>query len=96
LLKHPTLDQLHALGLYGMAKAFVELSQSEEAKDLDRNDWLALLLDQEASLRRDKRLRGSNKATSRTSKASGRACLNTRLIGGRVTASILGATARCW
>ena len=32
LLKHPTLDQLHALGLYGMAKAIVELSQSDEAK----------------------------------------------------------------
>ena len=51
MLKHPTLDQLHALGLYGMAKAFAELSQTDEAKDLDRNDWLALLLDREASLR---------------------------------------------
>jgi hypothetical protein len=26
LLKHPTLDQLSALGLHGMAKAFVELA----------------------------------------------------------------------
>lgn len=56
MLKHPTLDQLHALGLYGMAKAFVELAETDEAKGLDRNDWLALLLDREASLRRDKRL----------------------------------------
>ncbi len=56
MLKHPTLDQLHGLGLYGMAKAFAELSQTDEAKDLERNDWLALLLDREASLRRDKRL----------------------------------------
>ena len=56
MLKHPTLDQLHALGLYGMAKAFAELSQNDEAKGLDRHDWLALLLDREASLRRDKRL----------------------------------------
>jgi DNA replication protein DnaC len=56
LLKHPTLDQLHALGLYGMAKAFTELAETDEAKGLDRHDWLALLLDREASLRRDKRL----------------------------------------
>jgi DNA replication protein DnaC len=56
LLKHPTLDQLHVLGLYGMAKAFVELGQTDEAKELDRHDWLALLLDREASWRRDKRL----------------------------------------
>ena len=32
LLKHPTLDQLHALGLYGMAKAFVEISDADEAQ----------------------------------------------------------------
>jgi len=52
LLKHPTLDLLHALGLYGMAKAFAELAETDEAKGIDRNDWLALLLDREASLRR--------------------------------------------
>ena len=56
MLKHPTLDQLRALGLYGMAKAFAELAETEEAQGIDRNDWLALLLDREASLRRDKRL----------------------------------------
>ena len=56
MLKHPTLDQLNALGLYGMAKAFAELAESGEAKDLDHRDWLALLLDREATYRRDKRL----------------------------------------
>ncbi|MBM3642462.1 MAG: ATP-binding protein [Alphaproteobacteria bacterium] len=56
MLKHPTLDQLHALGLYGMAKAFAELTEEPDANGLDRNDWLALLLEREASLRRDKRL----------------------------------------
>lgn len=56
MLRHPTLDQLHALGLYGMAKAFAELAETDEAKGIDRNDWLALLLDRESSLRRDKRL----------------------------------------
>jgi hypothetical protein len=56
VLKHPTFEQLHALGLYGIAKAFAELADTEEAKGIDRNDWLALLLDREASLRRNKRL----------------------------------------
>ena len=70
MLKHPTLDQLHALGLYGMAKAFVELSQSDEAKEFDRNDWLALLLDREASLRRDKRLTARLRAAKLRQQAS--------------------------
>jgi hypothetical protein len=34
LLKHPTLDQLHTLGLHGMAKAFVEVAASDEAGGL--------------------------------------------------------------
>jgi DNA replication protein DnaC len=57
LLKHPTLDQLHALGLYGMAKAFVEISAADEADSLGHHEWLGLLLDHEASWRRDKRLK---------------------------------------
>jgi DNA replication protein DnaC len=56
LLKHPTLDQLHALGLYGMAKAFVEISAADEANGLGHHEWLGLLLDREVSWRRDKRL----------------------------------------
>ena len=56
MLKHPTLDQLHALGLHGMAKAFADLADAGQAKDLAHADWLALLLDREASWRRDKRL----------------------------------------
>jgi len=70
LLKHPTLDQLHALGLYGMAKAFAELSQTDETRDLDRNDWLALLLDREASLRCDKRLASRLRAAKLRQQAS--------------------------
>ena len=57
MLKHPTLDQLHALGLHGMAKGFAEFAEADEAKELDRNDWLALLLDREATDRYDRRLR---------------------------------------
>src|SRR5665213_3296220 len=56
LLKHPTLDRLHALGLLGMAKAFVEIAASGEADGLGHHEWLGLLLDREASLRQDKRL----------------------------------------
>jgi len=56
LLKHPTLDQLHALGLHGMAKAFVEIAAASEAEGLGHHEWLGLLLDREASWRRDKRL----------------------------------------
>jgi len=56
LLKHPTLDQLHTLGLHGMAKAFVEVSASDEAGGLSHPEWLGLLLDREASLRQDKRM----------------------------------------
>jgi DNA replication protein DnaC len=53
LLKHPTLDQLYALGLQGMAKGFTEIGT--EAENLDKREWLGLLLDREASWRQDKR-----------------------------------------
>src|ERR1700757_3188330 len=56
VLTHPTLDQLHALGLHGMAKAFVDIQASGEAASLGHAEWLALLLEREASLRHDKRL----------------------------------------
>ena len=55
MLKHPTLDQLHALGLQGMAKAFEDLTASGEADRLGPLEWLGLLLDREASWRQDKR-----------------------------------------
>ena len=35
MLTHPTLDQLRALKLDGMAEAFVELITQDAAKDLD-------------------------------------------------------------
>jgi DNA replication protein DnaC len=55
LLTHPTLDQLHALGLYGMAKAFSEIMASGEEIPLSHPEWLALLLERETSWRHDKR-----------------------------------------
>src|SRR5665647_2532188 len=56
LLKHPTLDQLHTLGLDGMAKAFAEIAAGGEADGLGHHEWLGLLLDRETSWRQDKRL----------------------------------------
>jgi len=64
MLHHPTLDLLHELGLHGMAQGFGELSNHAEAATLDHAEWLALLLEREATLRRQK----SFEARARTAK----------------------------
>ncbi len=56
MLTHPMLDQLTRLGLSGMAQAFTELETSGERTTLTHADWLGLLVDREATHRRDKRL----------------------------------------
>jgi len=56
MLTHPTLDQLRALKLDGMADAFIELQQQDAAKDLSHAEWLALLVDRETAVRATKRL----------------------------------------
>jgi len=56
MLTHPTLDQLHALGLHGMAKAFLDADAAPESRALSHAEWLALLLDRETAWRVDKRL----------------------------------------
>jgi DNA replication protein DnaC len=71
LLTHPTLDQLRALGLQGMAKAFEKFNASEEANRLSHTEWLGLLLDQEITVRREKRLT----ARLRYAKLRHQACL---------------------
>lgn len=55
MLDHPTLDLLHDLGLHGMAHGFRELAQNPEAGHLQHGEWLAILLEHEATLRRQKR-----------------------------------------
>jgi DNA replication protein DnaC len=55
MLTHPTLDQLRALKLDGMADAFLELEQQDAAKGLTHAEWLALLLDREITDRATKR-----------------------------------------
>jgi DNA replication protein DnaC len=56
MLTHPTLDQLHRLGLFGMAKAFGETETLNEAAALTHPEWLGLLLDREMTYRHDKKL----------------------------------------
>lgn len=55
MLTHPTLDQMAALGLTGMADAWKVLAEQDPGQALDRNEWLGLMLDREASARADKR-----------------------------------------
>jgi DNA replication protein DnaC len=55
MLTHPTLDQLRALRLDGMAQAFIELETQEATRDLTHAEWLALLLDREAVHRNTRR-----------------------------------------
>jgi len=55
MLTHPTLDQLRALKLDGMAQAFVDLAAQDATRDLAHAEWLALLLDRETATRGTKR-----------------------------------------
>jgi DNA replication protein DnaC len=55
MLKHPTLDQLRALKLDGMADAFADLDAQDSARDLGHAEWLALLIDREMANRGTKR-----------------------------------------
>jgi DNA replication protein DnaC len=56
VLTHPTIDQLTQLGLAGMARAFAELEANPGAAELSHAEWLALLLDREATERSNRRL----------------------------------------
>jgi DNA replication protein DnaC len=62
MLTHPTIDQLRALKLDGMADAFVELETQDRSKELSHAEWLALLVDREAANRSTSRLRSRLKA----------------------------------
>src|SRR3954464_29406 len=57
LFTHPTLDQLHQLGLTGMARAFIELEANPNSAALSHAEWLGLLLDREITERYERRLR---------------------------------------
>lgn len=57
MLTNPTLDQMQALGLPGMATAWRELAEQIGTNELSRDDWLGLMLDREVAMRADKRIR---------------------------------------
>lgn len=56
MLTHPTLDQMHSLGLAGMAAAWRDIAEQDTAGDLTRDEWLGLMLDREIAARADRRL----------------------------------------
>jgi DNA replication protein DnaC len=56
LLTHPTVDQLVKLGLAGMARAFTEMQGNHSAAALGHAEWLALLLEREATERSNRQL----------------------------------------
>ncbi len=45
MLNHPTIDQMQALGLIGMAAAYRDLSEQPATRELAREEWLGLMLD---------------------------------------------------
>jgi DNA replication protein DnaC len=55
MLTHPTLEQMRALRLDGMARAFTELEAQDRAKELGHAEWLGLLLDREMASRDTRR-----------------------------------------
>lgn len=55
MLNHPTLDRLTELGLDGMAKGFQELEANPESRALEHAEWLGLLVEQEMTLRQQRR-----------------------------------------
>ena len=57
MLTHPTIDQLRALRLDGMADAFIELQTQDQAQELGPAEWLALMLDREAAHRGTQRFK---------------------------------------
>ena len=70
MLTHPTLDLLYELGLHGMAKGFKELEANPEARALEHAEWLALLLEHEMTLRRQKRFEARARAAQLRQSAS--------------------------
>ncbi|GLS34363.1 DNA replication protein DnaC [Mesorhizobium albiziae] len=62
MLINPTIDMLRELGLYGMATAFQELDAQSEARGLEHGEWLAMLLERETTMRRQKRFEARARA----------------------------------
>ena len=70
MLIHPTLDLIQKLGLHGMAKGFKELERQPEVTGLAHAEWLALLLEHEATQRRQRRFETRARAAKLRQSAS--------------------------
>lgn len=57
MLTHPTLDQLRAMKLWGMAKALEEQTQTPDIAELGFDERFGLLVDREAIERTNRRLK---------------------------------------
>lgn len=57
MLTHPTLDKLHRLRLPGMARAFIAQLEQPDSAALSFEERLGLLVDEEATVRDDARLK---------------------------------------
>ena len=55
MLIHPTLEQLRALKLDGMADAFAELQVQDATAELTHPEWLGLLVEREVASRNSRR-----------------------------------------
>lgn len=55
MLTHPTLDQLRALRLDGMAEAFTKLQTQDATTELSHPEWLGLLVEREVASRNSRR-----------------------------------------
>lgn len=64
MLIHPTMTLLAELGLRGMAKGFQELQAEPESRALEHPDWLALLLERDSTMRRQKRFENRARAAN--------------------------------
>ena len=53
MLIHPMVERLRGLGLTAMADAFTDMQHSTADDDLSCEDWLGLLIDREATSRRE-------------------------------------------
>jgi hypothetical protein len=56
MLAHPTLEQMNALGLAGMATAYRELLEKAHGNELSFDEGVGLMLDRKIVLRTDRRL----------------------------------------
>ncbi|MBN9013670.1 MAG: IstB-like ATP-binding domain-containing protein, partial [Rhizobiales bacterium] len=70
MLIHPTMTLLAELGLHGMAKGFQELQAMADSRALEHADWLALLLERESTMRRQKRFENRARAAALRHNAS--------------------------